>query len=109
MTKPFAILDERVHALQCPPYEGAPELLLMQKPTVCIGTETFVADVVVQVEGRHVVVENHDCPYPGPGSGRRERLLREAGVPVIRLYGEEVADPSCLRRKLRALLSTGVN
>lgn len=101
--KQFSIVSQSPHALE------SPEHTMVWKPTVQVGDEQFVADVVVHLKGPSywphlAVVEFHDCPYPTPGSGRRARLLKEAHVPVVRLYPDDLKGddtPTVLRRKVR--------
>lgn len=106
--KHFSIVNETGHVM---PVKD-PEFTMVVKPTVQIGDQRFVADMVVCLDGPYnwphaVVVEMHDCPYPSRGSGRRERLLREANVPVIRLNPQEMRNPDILRGKLREVVATG--
>ncbi len=106
--KPFTIVSETVSALRS-------DVTFMQKPTVRVGDEEFVADMVACLQGPDnwphlVVIEVHDCPCPMPGSGRRERLLREANVPLVRQFHEDIIRPDAtehLRSKLRAAIADG--
>ena len=93
---------------------GIPQKVIWPKMPIRIGREEIIVDGLVQLDypghQPHLVVLEIDENGISPASRRRERLLTQVGVPVVRVTGDDIVGDDFVQRldaRLYAAAKTG--